>query len=216
MIRAQSVGPDGPPAATGYARPDADAEGDAMATNGTFTRMDDATPEELAVVVAEAQVHLNDRVADRLLAQLDTLKGPTLGYQVDRYEHSLQTATRAQRDGARTDMVVAALLHDIGDALAPANHSELAAAIVAPYVDAETTWVVRHHGVFQGYHYWHKIGFDRDATGAVPGQPLLRRRRPLLRRVGPAGLRPRLRHAADRGLRAARARGLLPSGQRLR
>jgi predicted HD phosphohydrolase len=142
-----------------------------MATNGTFTRMDDATAEELAVVVAEAQVHLNDRITDRLLAQLDTLKGPTLGYQVDRYEHSLQTATRALRDGARTDMVVAALLHDIGDALAPANHSELAAAIVEPYVDEETTWVVRHHGVFQGYHYWHKIGFDRDAREKYRGSP---------------------------------------------
>jgi len=142
-----------------------------MATNGTFTCMDDATAEELAVVVSEAQIHLSDRVADRLLAQLDTLKGPTLGYQVDRYEHSLQTATRALRDGARTDMVVAALLHDIGDALAPANHSELAAAIVAPYVDEETTWVVRHHGVFQGYHYWHKIGFDRDARERYRDSP---------------------------------------------
>lgn len=79
-------------------------------TNGTFTRMDDATPEELAMVVQEARAHLNDRVADRLLTQLDTLKGPTLGYQVDRYEHSLQTASRALREGARTDMVVAALL----------------------------------------------------------------------------------------------------------
>jgi predicted HD phosphohydrolase len=142
-----------------------------MATNGTFTRMDDATPEELAVVVQEAKVHLNDRVADRLLAQLDTLKGPTLGYRVDRYEHSLQTASRAQREGARTDMVVAALLHDIGDALAPANHSELAAAILAPYVDDETTWVVRHHGVFQGYHYWHKIGFDRNARDRYRDSP---------------------------------------------
>jgi len=142
-----------------------------MATIGTFTRMDDATAEELAVVVAEAKVHLTDRVPDRLLAQLETLKGPTLGYQVDRYEHSLQTASRALRDGARTDMVVAALLHDIGDALAPANHSELAATIVEPYVDAETTWVVRHHGVFQGYHYWHKIGFDRNARDKYRDSP---------------------------------------------
>jgi predicted HD phosphohydrolase len=143
-----------------------------MATSaGSFTRMDDATAEELAVVVAEAEVHLHERLADRLLEQLDTLKGPTLGYQVDRYEHSLQTATRALRDGATTDMVVAALLHDVGDALAPANHSELAACILAPYVDEETTWVVRHHGVFQGYHYWHKIGFDRDARERYRGSP---------------------------------------------
>lgn len=126
-----------------------------------FTTMDEATPDQLQVVLREAKAHLEDRVADRVLELLDSLKGPTLGYQVDRYEHSLQTATRAMRDGARTDMVVAALLHDIGDALAPANHSELAATILAPYLDAEATWVVRHHGVFQGYHYWDKIGFDK-------------------------------------------------------
>ena len=143
-----------------------------MATEiGTFTRMDDATPEQLAVVVDQARIHLNERVADRLLEQLDTLKGPTLGYQVDRYEHSLQTASRALRDDAGTDMVVGALLHDIGDALAPANHSELAATILAPYVDEQTEWVVRHHGVFQGYHYWHKIGFDRNARERYRGSP---------------------------------------------
>jgi predicted HD phosphohydrolase len=83
----------------------------------------------------------------------------------------LQTATRAHRDGARIDMVIGALLHDVGDALAPANHSELAATIIAPYVDAETTWVVRHHGVFQGYHYWHKIGFDRNARDRYRDSP---------------------------------------------
>lgn len=138
---------------------------------GTFTRMDDATPEQLAVVVSEAKIHLNDRVADRLLEMLEHLKGPTLGYQVDRYEHSLQTATRAHRDGARIDMVIGALLHDVGDAIAPANHSELAATIISPYVDAETTWVVRHHGVFQGYHYWHKIGFDRDTRDRYRDSP---------------------------------------------
>ncbi len=142
-----------------------------MATDGTFTRMDDATPEQLAVVMQEAQVHLTDQVADRLLAQLDTLKGPTLGYQVDRSEHSLQTASRALREGARTDMVVAALLHDVGDALAPANHSQLAGAILAPYVDEETTWVVAHHGVFQGYHYWHKVGADRNARERYRDRP---------------------------------------------
>ena len=140
-------------------------------TTGTFTRMDDATPEQLAVVVQEAETHLMGQVADHLLAQLDTLKGPTLGYQVDRYEHSLQTASRALRDGARTDMVVAALFHDIGDALAPANHSELAATIVHPYVDEETTWVVGHHGVFQGYHYWHKVGYDRNAREKYRDSP---------------------------------------------
>jgi predicted HD phosphohydrolase len=137
----------------------------------SFTRMDDATTEELAIVLAEAKVHLEQQVADRVLELLASMKGPTLGYQIDRYDHSLQTATRAMRDGARTDMIVASLLHDIGDALAPANHSEMAASVLSPFLDEEATWVVRHHGVFQGYHYWDRIGFDRDARERYRGSP---------------------------------------------
>lgn len=138
---------------------------------GSFTRMDDASAEDLAVVVHLAKVHLQDKVADRVLDLLAGMKGPTLGYQVDRYEHSLQTATLAYREGARPDMVVAGLLHDIGDAIAPANHSEMAATVLAPYLDEEATWVVRHHGVFQGYHYWDRIGFDRNARERYRGNP---------------------------------------------
>jgi predicted HD phosphohydrolase len=137
----------------------------------TFTSMEEATPEQLAVVVAEAKAHLTDQLVETMVGLLDTLRGPTLGYAVDRYEHSLQTATRALREGARTDMVVAALLHDVGDTLAPANHSELAAAIVQPYLDEEATWVVRHHGVFQGYHYWDKLGLDRNTRERYRSSP---------------------------------------------
>jgi predicted HD phosphohydrolase len=136
-----------------------------------FTRMDDATPEQLAVVISEANLHLNAKLVDTMVSLLNTLRGPTLGYAVDRYEHSLQTASRAHREGARVDMVVAALLHDVGDTIAPANHSELAGAIVAPYLDEEATWVVRHHGVFQGYHYWDRIGLDRNAREIYRSDP---------------------------------------------
>ncbi|MDH6677100.1 putative HD phosphohydrolase [Rhodococcus sp. LBL1] len=137
----------------------------------SFTRMDESTVEDIALIVSESKIFLDDRLPDTMIEMLDSLKGPTLGYQVDRYEHSLQTASRALREGARTDLVVAALLHDVGDAIAPANHSELAAAIVAPYLDAEATWVVKHHGVFQGYHYWDRLGLDvntRDRYRASP------------------------------------------------
>ncbi len=140
-------------------------------TPPAFTRMEDATPEQLAVVISEAQHHLNDKLVDTMISLLTTLRGPTLGYAVDRYEHSLQTASRAQREGARVDLVVAALLHDVGDTIAPANHSELAGAIVAPYLDEEATWVVRHHGVFQGYHYWDRIGLDRNAREIYRDSP---------------------------------------------
>ena len=136
-----------------------------------FTSMDEATEAEIAQVMGIAVPYLGDRVLGNILELLESLRGPTLGYQVDRYNHSLQTATRAHRDNARPDMVVAALLHDIGDGLAPANHSELAAAVLEPYLDEEATWVVRHHGVFQGYHYWHKMGQDRNARERYRGSP---------------------------------------------
>jgi predicted HD phosphohydrolase len=140
-------------------------------TQVTFTRMDQGTAAEFEHIVEQANEHLHAHLVDNVLGLLRSMQGPTLGYRVDRYEHSLQTATRAERDGARLDMVVAALLHDVGDVIAPANHSELAAAILQPYVDAETTWVVRHHGVFQGYHYWDKLGLDPNSRDVYRGHP---------------------------------------------
>ena len=101
-------------------------------------------------------------LADRLLDRLERLTGSISGYQVRRLEHSLQTATRARRSGADTDWIVAALLHDIGDELAPFNHSEFAASILQPYVRAEVHWVIQHHGVFQSYYYAHHLGGDRN------------------------------------------------------
>ena len=85
-----------------------------------------------------------------------------MGYQVDRYTHSLQSATRAERDGADEETIVCALLHDIGDVLAPNNHSEVAAEILRPYVSERNYWIVRHHGLFQGYYYFQHINKDRN------------------------------------------------------
>ena len=136
-----------------------------------FTKMSDATHEEISYVFGTAQATLTANLVDELFKMLDALKGETFGYRVDRYEHSLQSATRALRDGARTDMVVAALLHDIGDAIAPANHSKLAAAVLEPYVDEETHWVVEHHGLFQSYHYGEALGIGADGREKYRGNP---------------------------------------------
>ena len=75
------------------------------------------------------------------------------GYQVSRLEHSLQSATKALRAGEDEEMIVAALLHDIGDELAPLNHSEYAAAVLKPYVSEKTHWIVKMHGLFQTFYY---------------------------------------------------------------
>jgi predicted HD phosphohydrolase len=137
----------------------------------SFRQMDDATPEEIVRIFAAANVEMHAAFLPNLLGQLEALKGPTFGYRVDRYEHSLQSATRALREGARDDLVVAALLHDIGDNLGPTNHAEVAATILGPYLDEEATWVVRHHTAFQIYHWGRQYGIDPDAREKYRGHP---------------------------------------------
>ena len=83
----------------------------------------------------------------------------------------MQTATRASRDGADTDWVVCALLHDIGDELAPSNHDGYAAAILKPYVRQECEWAIRHHGIFQLAYYGDKIGADPNQRQKFADHP---------------------------------------------
>jgi len=110
------------------------------------------------------------RIADRILELLRSMDGDS-PYPISRLGHSLQTATRAERDGADDETIACALLHDIGDALAPANHSDFAAALLAPYVSEKNHWIVKHHGVFQGYYYFHFFGQDRDAREKYRDHP---------------------------------------------
>ena len=137
----------------------------------SFTRMDQGTAEEYAFLRGLWDDHHRGAAADAVLAMLKQQQGPTLGYKIDRYQHSLQSATRAQRDGADEETVVCALLHDIGDTMAPENHSELAAAVLRPYVSEANHWIVKHHGIFQGYYFWHHLGGDRDARERHRGHP---------------------------------------------
>ena len=125
-----------------------------------FIRMEDGSAEDYAYLD-----HLEEgykaALADRLIEALQKLEGSLAGYKVPRLEHSLQSATRAHRAGESEQWVAAALLHDIGDELATYSHSEMAAAILRPFVSEEIYWVVRHHGIFQMYYYAHHSGGDR-------------------------------------------------------
>jgi predicted HD phosphohydrolase len=136
----------------------------------TFTRMDQGTYAEYQMLEEKFKT-CYEQLPDNVLAALKKLQGDKLGYQIDRYQHSLQTATRAARDGADEETVVVALLHDIGDLLAPENHGDLAAAVLKPYVSEANHWVVRHHPVFQGYYYYHHVGRDRFAFERFRGHP---------------------------------------------
>jgi predicted HD phosphohydrolase len=139
-------------------------------TETTFTRMQDATPEDYAVIARHA-LGVQQGLPDRILRHLELLRGDTGGYAVDRLTHSLQTATRAHRDGRDEEYVVCALVHDIGDTLASLNHSELAAVIVQPFVSEENHWIVKHHGIFQGYYFFHHLGLDRNLRDQYRGHP---------------------------------------------
>ena len=107
--------------------------------------------------------------ADRVLKTMQGLTSSLVGYQINRLEHSLQTATRALKEKASDEMIVAALLHDIGDELAPNNHAEFAAAILKPYVSEKTTWIVEKHGIFQMYYYAHHLGFNKNERDKYKG-----------------------------------------------
>lgn len=135
-----------------------------------FTAMADGTADDYHLLDRHERLYAAG-LPDRVLAMLSGLSASLDGYQVTRLEHSLQAATRARRDGADVDWVVAALVHDIGDGLAPYNHSELAASVLQPYVPAEVHWVVLHHGVFQSYYYAHHLGGDRNARDRFADHP---------------------------------------------
>ena len=136
----------------------------------SYIRMEEGTAEDYALVAELAKPFIAG-TADRVLAYFPQLHHSYEGDKVDRYEHSLQTATRAFRGGADEETVTAGLLHDIGDMLAPENHSDFAAALLEPYVSRTTHWIVKHHGIFQGYYYFHHYGKDRNAREQFRGHP---------------------------------------------
>ena len=139
-------------------------------TRATFSSMAEAKPEDWAVIGGHF-FDYSKGLADRVLDHLRLLDGDYGGFPVDRLQHSLQTATRAERGGESEDYVVAALLHDIGDTLGSYNHPDVAAAILKPFVDEKLHWIVEHHGIFQGYYFFHYLGLDRDMREQYRGHP---------------------------------------------
>jgi len=133
----------------------------------SFRAMQDGTREDY-LLLDESERAYAVGLADRVLESLARLDHSLEGYPVSRLGHSLQAATRAARDGADEELVAAALIHDIGDELAPYNHADLAAAILRPYVRPEVTWIVAQHGLFQNYYYF---GGDRHARERLREHP---------------------------------------------
>jgi predicted HD phosphohydrolase len=127
----------------------------------SFIEMKNGTKEDY-LFLDKHEKDFASKTADRIIKYISGLTETLEGYQVSRLEHSLQSATRAYNNKENEEMIVATLLHDIGDDLAPMNHSEYAAAILKPYVSERTHWIIEKHGEFQTYYYAHHLGGDKN------------------------------------------------------
>jgi predicted HD phosphohydrolase len=139
-------------------------------TTTTFTRMDESTAAQWAVIATETVAN-QPRVAEAVLAMLRRLATITEGFAVDQLTHCLQTATRAERAGASDELVVAALCHDVGKAVGDPNHARIAAEILRPYVSDDVCWMIEVHQDFQGAHYFQHLGGDPAARDAHRDHP---------------------------------------------
>lgn len=127
----------------------------------TFKSMREGNAEDYGYISDNFRAYSKE-LPERVLSHLRLLDGDFGGFPIDRLEHSLQTATRAVRDGRDEEYVVMALLHDMGDTLGTYNHADVAAAILQPFLSEELYWIVKNHGIFQGYYFFHHIGLDRN------------------------------------------------------
>ena len=142
----------------------------AVPDRAKFHHMKDGTLEDWTIIGAEVQEFsktLYQRIVDHLLL----LEGDCGGFPVDRLTHCLQTATLAHKDGKDDEYVVCALLHDIGDTLGPANHADIAAVLLQPYVSEANHWMVKHHAIFQGYYFFEYLGLDKNMREQFKDHP---------------------------------------------
>ena len=137
----------------------------------SFTQMKDGTKEDYELLEKLEKPYLA-LTADRVLDELRRQGEVSLeGYKITRLNHALQSATRARRDCADIDWIVGALLHDIGDGLAPQNHDRFSAEVIRPFVRWDVSWVVEHHGIFQMLYYGRHYGWDENARDQFKDHP---------------------------------------------
>jgi predicted HD phosphohydrolase len=171
---------------------------DLLEKTASFHTMDQGTQEDWDIIMS----HLKPFAAQggkRVLDHLKLLEGDCGGFAVDRLTHCLQTATRAHRDGRSEDYVVMALLHDIGDTLGAFNHPDVAAAIIKPFVSDELHWITQHHGIFQGYNFFHYIGLGRNLRATtITTRPPPNSSRNTIARPSTRPTTPRRSHSSSR------------------
>lgn len=135
-----------------------------------FSNIIESEKEDFEIIAEHFKLFKKGHV-QRIIDHLLLLKDDHGGFPVDRLTHCLQTATLAYQDGRDTEYVVCALLHDIGDTLACFNHADLAATLLEPFISEKNYWMLKHHGIFQGYYFFHHIGLDRYQSEQFKDHP---------------------------------------------
>lgn len=135
-----------------------------------FRSMTESSAEDWRYIINQMKPFA-ESLPDHALAHLQLLKNGCKAFPVDRFEHSLQSATRAHRDGRDEEYVVMTLFHDIGDTLGLYNHSDIGAAMLKPFLSEENHWIVQQHNIFEGYYYFHYLGLDRNMRDQFRGHP---------------------------------------------
>lgn len=145
-----------------------------MNNRANFKSLNTSSPEDWQLIIGEFRVFAQG-LPQRVIAHLKLLDGDFGGFPIDRYTHSLQTATRALQGGRDEEYVVCALLHDIGDTLGSYNHPDIAAAMLKPFVSEANLWMVQYHNIFQGYYFFHHVGMNRNMRDQFRDHPYFER-----------------------------------------
>lgn len=135
-----------------------------------FTTMEENSASDWALINQELKGY-KATLPDRIMQHLKLLDGDYGGFPIDRLTHCTQTATRALQNGEDEEYVVCALLHDVGDTLGVYNHPDVAATILQPFVSEANYWMVKHHGIFQGYYFFHHFSMDRNMREKYRSEP---------------------------------------------
>lgn len=139
-------------------------------TSTNFTSFGQSTQEDWKIIIDHTKSYFS-QLPDRIMQHLQLLEADSGGFPVSRLEHCLQTATLASENGEDEEYITCALLHDMGDTLGTLNHADIAAAILEPFVSEENHWMVKHHGIFQGYYFFHHLGMDRNVRDKFSNSP---------------------------------------------
>ena len=162
-----------------------------MSARPQFTALSEGTKEDWDRII-EQQREFVAQLPERILAHLSLLGGDYGGFPIDRLQHSLQTAELAASGGEDEEYIVCALLHDIGDTLGSTNHPDVAAAIVEPFVSEANHWMIKHHGIFQGYYFFHYLGMDRDQHEQFRDHPCYERTKEFIEKYDAPAFDPEL------------------------